>query len=240
MSYILEALKKSERERGHGVAPGIQTVHSSSLNYHVSKRSLWPWILITAVMLNLVALAYFAFNNPEHTGTLENSITEESSAQVVTTTGTQAAEKPVVNNISIDSEAAPSQRSAQIALPATTAQTPGAQEFRSQASNRTPEVNAPQPSESNTRIELPISMQAVDIMQLPDDIRAHIPNMEFSAHVYSSNPMQRSVVINGRFMEEGERMNEDFILKEITSTGVIMDFKGYLFHTNVITGWNTR
>ena len=77
-------------------------------------------------------------------------------------------------------------------------------------------------------------------MQLPDNIREHIPEMVFSAHVYSSNPLQRSVVINGRFMEEGERMNEDFVLREITSTGVIMDFRGYLFHTSVITGWGSQ
>ena len=37
MSYILDALKKSEQERGHGSIPGVQTVHSSSINYHHEK-----------------------------------------------------------------------------------------------------------------------------------------------------------------------------------------------------------
>ena len=53
MSYILDALKKSEQERGHGGIPGVQTVHSSALSYS-SKKTYWPYILIAAVTLNLL------------------------------------------------------------------------------------------------------------------------------------------------------------------------------------------
>jgi len=59
MSYILDALKKSEQERGHGNIPDVQTVHTSSLNYRSEKKAYWPYILIAAVLLNLLAIVYF-------------------------------------------------------------------------------------------------------------------------------------------------------------------------------------
>jgi general secretion pathway protein B len=220
MSYILEALKKSEQERGHGAAPGIQTVHSSSLNYQAAKRSIWPWILICVVALNLAVLLYFVFykQQPSPAGALlpaqEVTATENSQGK------TEIAETiapAVIPAPAAVIEAPPAAKPAGVAQPAT-------------------EQRAPQAPTRNS--SAPLAMQAVDVMQLPDSIRQQIPHMNFSAHVYSSNPLQRSVVINGRFMEEGERMNEDFILREITTTGVIMDFRGYLFHTSVITGWN--
>ena len=59
MSYILDALKKSEQERGHGTAPGIQTTHSSSLNYYSNKSHWWPYALVFVIAINLAALLYF-------------------------------------------------------------------------------------------------------------------------------------------------------------------------------------
>ena len=59
MSYILDALKKSEQQRAHGAIPNVQTVHTSSLNYRDEKKAYWPYILIIAVILNLTAIVYF-------------------------------------------------------------------------------------------------------------------------------------------------------------------------------------
>ena len=222
MSYILEALKKSEQERGHGSTPGIQTVHSSSLNYQASKRSTWPWILIAVLALNLVALVYFVFHDqqsaPEETALTHNEHVVSDSIQLEPATP----EPPAA-------EAMPSPETT-LGMPPAPAQPAAPQQADQQRATRSSPQN----------VSMPVAMQAVDIMQLPDNIRRQIPQMEFSAHVYSSNPVQRSVVINNRFMEEGESMNHDFVLREITSTGVIMDFRGYLFHTSVITGWDVQ
>ena len=59
MSYILDALKKSEQERGHGSAPSVQTLHTSGISYHSSKTHLWPYLLLAAIVINLGALMYF-------------------------------------------------------------------------------------------------------------------------------------------------------------------------------------
>jgi general secretion pathway protein B len=201
MSYILEALKKSEQARGHGAAPGIQTVHSSGLNYQTPARSIWPWLLIAAVLLNLIVLLYFVFNkNP--VAPQPEPVASEQPAAVV---------------------AAPPQTAPQ-AVPVNA---PVAQET----------VPAPEPEHVEHKPTAAEIFEAVDISELPEDIRHQIPEMTFSAHVFSSNPQQRSVVINGHFMEESESLDDGFVLKQITSTGVIMDFHGHLFRTSVISGW---
>ena len=65
MSYILEALKKSEQERGHGGSPGIQTIHSSSLNYREHRKPLWPWLLFVILCVNLAMLVYFVLSRSD-------------------------------------------------------------------------------------------------------------------------------------------------------------------------------
>ena len=87
MSYILDALKKSEQQRGHGTIPNVQTVHSSSLNYRDEKRAYWPYILITAVILNLIAIIYFIID--------KDDISDNSSLSIQQTTVDNNAKKTI-------------------------------------------------------------------------------------------------------------------------------------------------
>lgn len=59
MSYILEALRKSERERQLGRAPSLPTV----LTDQMPRRRRWlPWLLALLLALNGAALSYFWFS----------------------------------------------------------------------------------------------------------------------------------------------------------------------------------
>ncbi len=59
MSYILDALKKSEAERQQGKAPGVGTVQSYQ-PHRVKRRRVWPYLIVIALAINagvvLVAL----------------------------------------------------------------------------------------------------------------------------------------------------------------------------------------
>lgn len=52
MSYILEALRKAERERTLGQAPDLNAVAITPL----PRRSIWPWLAGIAVAVNAAAL----------------------------------------------------------------------------------------------------------------------------------------------------------------------------------------
>ena len=77
----------------------------------------------------------------------------------------------------------------------------------------------------------------IDFYDLPESIKQQIPTIIISAHVYSSNPLQRSIVINNNFMEEGEYVLDDLVLHEITPDGAVFDYRGTLFNYGVVSGW---
>ena len=204
MSYILDALKKSEQERGHGAVPGVQTVHSSSLNYHQEKRTLWPWFLGAIVAINLIAVVYYIQTRDAR------EFTASPQEEVVSKTTSPLNKKENLNSATITTTPRPVQQET------TVLETEVAEQ---------------------TKTFEPI-FETIDLYDLPLSVKQYIPELEFSAHVYSSNPLQRSIVINGRFMEEGTQINNELTLREITSDGAIFDFRGYRFSTSVLSGWN--
>ncbi len=79
--------------------------------------------------------------------------------------------------------------------------------------------------------------EITDYYDLPESITAKLPAIIISAHVYSTNPLQRSIVINNNFMEEGEYINNELILHEITRDGAIFNYKGDLINYGVVSEW---
>jgi general secretion pathway protein B len=58
MSYILDALKKLEKEHRHGSVPDLLTVQDLMLQ-EPKKRPLWPYLLLLALLLNAVILVWW-------------------------------------------------------------------------------------------------------------------------------------------------------------------------------------
>lgn len=219
MSYILDALKKSEQERGHGNIPDVQTVHSSSLNYRNEKRTIWPYILITVVSLNLLAITYFIVNKEDAAGT-------QDVIQAVETT--HVAEEKIIAAAELEPYIEPV--SEDLSIPAVK------QSGVKQAAIIQPPATEPiVKSKAVESAEYKPSI--VDFYELPESIKQQLPVINISAHVYSSNPLQRSVVINNNFMEEGEYVLDGLILYEITNDGAIFNYQGTMFNYGVVSGW---
>jgi len=223
MSYILDALKKSEQDRGHGSAPNVQTLHSSSLNYHANKTQIWPYFLLAAIAINLAALFYFIVAKTDVAATTaqqQTGITETKAARSGTT---QTALDTDVAAAARASDQAESVVYKPVSMPG-----PG----------RKTEFPVTRAAATETRKLADTRNTVLEMDELPFDVLQHIPVLQFSAHVYSSNPIQRSIVINGRFMEEGDRLAADLFLSEITPDGAIFEFQGQLFHRGVVSAWN--
>lgn len=235
MSYILDALKKSEQERGHGHIPDVQTVHSSSLNYRNDKKAYWPYILIVAVILNLLAISYFIFNKEKPVETPVTTEVNTAIKQATTENGitadktdTPAVTSSAVNNIvNLEiTEPLPGTATVMTNSPAKPASKETQAERKSVAEN----------TRSN-RSEKNSSTDIIDFHELPESIKQQLPAIIISAHVYSSNPLQRSIVINNNFMEEGEYVLDGLILHEITTNGAVFNYQGTLFNYGVVSGW---
>jgi len=229
MSYILDALKKSEQERGHGNIPDVQTVHSSSLNYHNHKKTYWPYFLIVAVLLNLAAITYFIIDKGDNqtkvlatkntsSSTVESSTHEPSLTTVIekTNESKNVGNKPLPQQIKI------------IENPVVT------------VAEVKPLAEKPAMIKPQKTVEQSVSYTSnniIDFNELPESTRRELPGIVISAHVYSSNPLQRSIVINNNFMEEGEYLIDGLVLYEITPEGAIFSYQGYLFNYGVVSSW---
>jgi general secretion pathway protein B len=66
MSYILEALKKAERQRELGQVPGIGSLQEAS---HRGPSQRWPWVLAVVLILNAVIIGalFWPVQGPENT-----------------------------------------------------------------------------------------------------------------------------------------------------------------------------
>ena len=61
MSYILDALKKAERERQFAKIPTVNTVHRIGWN---RRRPIWLWIAGAAVLANAAVLIWLLLQSP--------------------------------------------------------------------------------------------------------------------------------------------------------------------------------
>ena len=207
MSYILDALKKSEQERGNRNIPGVQTVHSSSLNY-TNKKTYWPYFLIAAILLNLIAILYFVFEKDNKT------VIEKNGASIVAT----PADRPVTQQNVIDKRATIDSR-------------------KIETSSTSPVTIPIQPTEPAIKLTHTNDKNIVEFYDLPKSLKQQLPTITISAHVYSSNPLHRSIVINNNFLEEGEYIMDDLVLYEITSDGAVLSYHDILFHYGIVSTW---
>jgi len=248
MSYILDALKKSESERGHGAIPGVQTVHSSSINYHQQKKALWPYFLIAAVALNILVIAYFIYtqNNPTPPALLpviKNNSPLTSSTKSPSNSSVETIVKMPVNI----TPATPPLVASTVQKPQITAVThaPLVKEeninnppyVRKQIKDKPATVQLIEPPTKPSVETAEAAEKILEQNELPEDIQRQLPALVISAHVYSSNPSQRSLIVNNEFFEEGDYIMDDIILYEITSDGAIFNYNGLLFHNRSVSGW---
>lgn len=249
MSYILDALKKSEQERGHGNVPGVQTIHSSSLNYRQERRTFWPYILIAAVFINIGVVVYFKLADQQQAGQAPQASSPPVSTPVTPLgakqTGTQALEaKPDAKNVTDEPAQLALLTSGQDAQADINPASAADKDMDSDVAKQEKQEAAGQASGNATgnatgqAARAPAaSNKVLDYSELSQQIKSELPAIIISAHVYSSNPVQRSIVINNDFMEEGEYLIDGLVLHEITREGAILNYHGTLFHYGAVSSW---
>jgi len=69
--------------------------------------------------------------------------------------------------------------------------------------------------------------------ELPYPLQKEIPKLTISVHIYNADVAARKVRINGQLLYEGEQVDQQTIVEEITPRGVIIDYAGTLFRKNL-------
>ena len=199
MSFILDALKKSEAERQRQHAPGIAGIPESGRR---SGSGKWIWILSALLVVNLAVLAGI-FLRPG--GDSEPVAAGQPGVQ-------QSAPQRTVAPPAI---AAPQTQREPAAQQPAVADAP--------APVRSPQGAAAAAPEQRVTTGLPSlnELQAQGVLQLPE--------MHLDIHVYSGQPAERFVFVNMKKYTEGATLSEGPAVHEITQDGVVLDHLGTRF-----------
>jgi general secretion pathway protein B len=232
MSYILEALKKSQAERQLGNAPGLHAVpvgapvREGRRGYRDGAARRRPLAIALCAIAAAAALATGAwhFKSSE-----KKAVTPPPAAvHVAVPARAPAAPAPAVAAVvaepappplavvppSAPVEKPPIARAAPAPLPAQSVSAPAA------VKKATPSAQPPAVAEE----------EAVPTLRhLPEPIQRAVPPLVFGGYMYSANPADRLVLIDKMLRHEGEEVAPGLVLEKLLPKGAVMNYRGYRY-----------
>lgn len=236
MSFILEALKKSEQQRQQGDAQQQVRQRTLAIKAHRSSRRAY-WLLTGIIPLALFACWWFypAVELPivKPVTVVKEKLSSQSQPRTVETAVVKV-DEPVMEAPTVDPVAKPTviKEVPSAPVPDYTS-APVIQEPKQGvlASVKPEKVTQP----VATVVIEQAQPQAVKPVELPfyldlsRALRDQMPRLAMSMHFYTDNPDRRLVRINDRLLHEGDWMNDDLQVVEITPSGATLDFMGKAF-----------
>jgi general secretion pathway protein B len=67
------------------------------------------------------------------------------------------------------------------------------------------------------------------VNELPADVQRDLPKLVISAGVYSDNPTQRLLIVNGQAVAEGAEPAPGVLLEQIRARTAVLKYRGYRY-----------
>ncbi len=214
MSYILEALKKSQAERQLGSAPTINAIPVGAAPLSDGRSSRRPiWIALSAAAL-AVALALLAWRllSPAKAPAVAVLAAPPPPAAVVAPPAAAVVAPPLA--MVPPSSPEPARPVARVTPPAA--------------------VKAVVPEPAPAKVVAPTPPAADDerlptLRELPDAIQRTVPPLTFGGYMYSKNPADRLLLIDKALRREGEEVAPGLVLEKLLPKAAVMNFNGYRY-----------
>jgi general secretion pathway protein B len=216
MSFILDALRKSETERQRQSGPALA---DAGFRPPARRRGVWLPLLIVALVANLVVMAtLWLRREPGATPTAPVAAAPPAAPAPPVSNPVKV---PAAGSTAADAEFAamaevPAEEPAPAAELADTAQEP-------ELATGVPAAPDAGPRPQVIRDELPTAQQ------LAAEGSLSVPDMHLDIHVFSTTPKERFVMINMRRYTEGTQLSEGPRVEEITPDGVVLSHGGQRF-----------
>lgn len=215
MSFILDALRKSEAERQQQAGGEFSNVPSSS---DESQSPKWLWILALLLLVNVVVLLGILLRPgaDRDDGTPPAAVpAEPAAAEPAATVSTPPAEDIGQETPSFEervalakeNQPAPEPADTQAVEPVTASPAPAA-------------TTAARPAGEDR-------LMTLDELRLAGSIQ--LPELHLDIHVFAEDPAERFVFINMNKHREGARLDEGPVVTEITPEGVVLRHQGRTF-----------
>jgi general secretion pathway protein B len=227
MSYILEALRKSERERQSRQSPGLDAVVSEAPG---QRRSLLPWILVgVLVAVNAIALAYFLLHER---GSGNSAASHPSPQPLPTPAAMPPAETRIEPNPVVELKAGSANR-----LPVGEAEQktviPQTPREREEASVRSDTRHPPAAkSIEKPRRQRPIEAAAEAPADSEQPAASSGKSYKINVLAYSTAPEERFAIINMSRYTKGDRLPDGAVLEEIEQDGIVLSRHGKHFRVS--------
>jgi general secretion pathway protein B len=259
VSYILEALRKSEQQRQRGVAPSLLAVPATFeadaqppfLKYGLTAAALigagvaigWlqPWQ--QAQRLSAMEPAAVQAAMPRQSLPAPLPVLPETTAKSVqerpvleplaAVKPAPAAEVVAVMRQASRLPARPSAQTRQLPLKPAAAipkeAAAPAREITAAPAQQSPVAPVQEQSAGAAPADAAQEQSVISMAELPLAIQQEIPAMSIPLHTYSSTPRERIVGINDRLLQEGDYLAPGLKLEHIAPDGVVFSYKNYLF-----------
>jgi len=241
MSFILDALKKSEAERRHGEVPKLQ---NESFPPPRRGRTVWLPLLVSALLLNVAVCGWWLFGkmkeSPPPAGSARSEPVRQPAAPLPSVAhppelpAAVASERNVASAATAFPPAPPPQAAdlasaeptvATVVMPAPPGVVPPSAE-RGRPTAPADEPVAPAPSRGDVS---PPAGAYPPLAELSASARASLPDCDLQLHFYTPEPERRLVRLNGRNLHEGETDGAGLLIDEITPEGVRLECRGVRF-----------
>ena len=247
MSYILEALQKSEHARHRGKVPDLNTLPETTPSATGHAATPRPPYLAAGFALALAA-AILGWWRPWQVSEPQPAATPQQASQNVQAEAARtlalaapaapqpapppaplaAAAPPALEPLAPTYPPAAAPEPAKTAVPVSkTRPEPSTPELPAQAATRIAAATpaAPAPAANRKRPDGRI----LSIHELPPAVRGSLPRLDISGFAAAPDSGKRMVVINDRLVQEGEEVVPGVTLTSAEKDGVVLDFQGYRF-----------
>lgn len=237
MSILLEALRKTEKNQHLREAP---TIHSDDQLGSVSEP-LPTGLLALLLVVALFVSGWFVWRQYRPPAV----IYQPPVTQVVNETNVDSTPVPEdkQGNQAAPSDPATNTLSAQTRTPVESYEAPvsddsqpepGVQNVAVKTAAQNTANSQPGPGKKNNTKPAkdqnrPGEPEPISYWELPDAVRANVPEIKFSVLVYATNPEDRFVLINGERLGQGDTAQPGLVVKEIRRDGVVFSYRLYQF-----------
>lgn len=226
MSYILDALRKSETERQQGKIPDLG--QQVQLIHRPRKKRISPvvWVAV-ALVLNAIVLAVVFW--PSTPVSQPDSVAVNDTSRPDDTAVTAAEPKAEPTAITT-TEPEPVLNPEPIAIP---------QAIAEESVWEQPTIIVPSAPLARDREPLPENRpvgRVPHLVELPLSFQKSVPDLIFNSHIYASEPSARRVMINDNYLRRGDSFS-GLKVENITENGVVLSKHGQRFRVGTVRDW---
>lgn len=232
MSFILDALRKSEAARRRSEAPDLFATMPQTAEPERARRT-WPlWAAAGIGVLSLIAAIWLVSQRPAVPPSTTADTTRVDDASAPTREAPPPA-APIVAPPVADSPPvieSPTAPTPPVPTPAPVPSAPVASVPTSSPTNTTPATAAPRelpppPPAATPTVPPPTSDQPVALADLDPATRNQLPPLKLSMHLWNETPSGRFVILDGQRLKEGDVLGE-VVVERITRDGAVLVWRG--------------